>query len=200
MRIPPGQMNTAHPCALNLSLESCRVPLVLVYNLAGAGGPVWAGCCCPLRGTWSHSPSHQQCQRCSLQPLSLTHEFCSQPRFPHQSQPNSTRPGRPVLVHVELPTLQKAQTQIPAEQGSSSSWLRTFPWEAEPGAWWRWPFQLSQAPRTSRGLLSSLLPSSPLPLPAPSAAGELGCCASSCPQRPHNSCGLNYQNNILIVS
>lgn len=63
--------------------------------------------------------------------------------------------------HLELPTLQKAETQIPAEKRSSSSWLRTFPRGAEPAAWWTWPFRLSHASGNSRGLLSSLLLSSP---------------------------------------
>lgn len=42
-------------------------------------------------------------------------------------------------------------------------------------------------------------PLSRLP-PAPAVHCAAGCFTSSCPQRPHNSCGLNYQNNILIVS
>lgn len=194
-----GRSNAAHPRALNIITTVVPRHLWSQYTTWQIQGPVCNRCCCPHAGERGSAPPPRHWpQRCSLQPFSLRHKFSStQPRFPPQKQNNATRPGRPVLP---LPPTAAHAAEIgdqipgsPGEQPLLASHLPPGKPCLPPGGGGR------PGSPTHHGAPpgSSALPCLP---PAPAARCAAGCFASSCPQRPHNSCGLNYQNNILIVS
>lgn len=98
--------------------------------------------------------------------------------------------------HLQLPTLQKSETKSLADQGSSPSWLRTFP----PGSRACCAAEVAIPALPRAGELPGAALLSPACLLRRRCAVQPAASPAPSPQRPHNSCGLNYQNNILIVS
>lgn len=138
--------------------------LVLVHSLAGAGGPCNLGAAAHTpgdMGTLTSPPSVSALLSAALLPQTQVLHPATLP----YTKANQLHTSLKIVLALTLGAGHAAESRH--EQGSSSSWLYTFPWEAEPAAWWRWPFQLSQVPRNSWGLLSSLLLSSPPPVCPP---------------------------------
>lgn len=178
------------PLILKNQFKQAMSPLVLVHNLAGAGGPcvTWGLLpTCHWRGD-TYLPTISVSAAVCSPSLSDTSLVPSQDPSLHQSKPTPdilADPSSP--CPLELPRCRK-QRRKSRQRGEQLLLPSHLPVGSRACCVLEWPFQLSQVPRNSQGSFPPFSP--PLPLPAPCAALRSAAAPARAPNALTTAVGL----------